>query len=135
MNRLGLVENDEVWEAIRMIRRRKMILEGVYTHIYNAKNEDDYLKQIENFEASLKNVDLESIPIVHIAASESVVRYYRPDYVNGCRLGIIMYGFTDAIALRLKSTMSLISEVIQINTLKKGETLGYGGAYKATEEE
>lgn len=135
MNRIGLVENDEVWEAIRIIRRRHMNLEGIYTHIYNAEDEEDYSKQIESFEKSLKNVDLESIPIVHIAASESMVRYERPSYVNGCRLGIIMYGFTDARALRLKSTMSLVSEVVQINTLKKGETLGYGGAYKASEDE
>lgn len=46
-----------------------------------------------------------------------------------------MYGFTNDKNLKLKSTFSLYSEVIQINGLKKGDTVGYNGAYKASEDE
>jgi len=45
-----------------------------------------------------------------------------------------MYGFTTDKELNLKSTFSLYSEIIQINLLKTGETLGYSGAYKAEED-
>ena len=57
--------------------------------------------------------------------------YNKPDFINGCRLGLIMYGFGD----NLKSTFKLISEVIQINKLNVDETLGYNGIYKASKEE
>jgi len=45
-----------------------------------------------------------------------------------------MYGFTTNKDLELKSTIKLISEVIQINELKKGETVGYNGTYVAKED-
>ena len=45
-----------------------------------------------------------------------------------------MYGFTDCKNLKLESTFKLKSEVIQINELEKGETVGYGGMYTAKEK-
>ena len=45
-----------------------------------------------------------------------------------------MYGFTSNKELNLKSTFSLYSEVIQINNLNKGETVGYNGFYKAEKD-
>ena len=43
-----------------------------------------------------------------------------------------MYGFTDK--LELDSTFRVVSEVIQINTLNKGDTLGYNGLYQASSD-
>ena len=76
-----------------------------------------------------------NIKIIHICASEALVNYKKLSFVNGCRLGIIMYGFTSDKTLQLKSTLSLHSEVVQINHLKKGESVGYNGAYVANEDE
>ena len=45
-----------------------------------------------------------------------------------------MYGFTNIKELSLESTFKLKSEVIQINELLEGETLGYGGMYMAKEK-
>ena len=61
------------------------------------------------------------------------MNYDKPDFVNGCRLGIIMYGFTTEKILGLPSTFRLISEVVKINELQKGDTLGYNGAFEAEE--
>ena len=44
-----------------------------------------------------------------------------------------MYGFYAPAELGLESTFSLKSEVIQINTLEAGESLGYGGTFIANE--
>ena len=41
-----------------------------------------------------------------------------------------MYGFNDKLSL--KSTFRVVSEVIQINTLNKGDSLGYNALYKAS---
>ncbi len=48
--------------------------------------------------------------------------------------GIIMYGFAEDKSLQLESTFQLKSEVIQIHTLKEGDTVGYNAMFKATEE-
>ena len=45
-----------------------------------------------------------------------------------------MYGLTDN-NLELSSTIELISEIIDIKKLKKGETVSYNGTYKASEDE
>ena len=133
MNRLGINQNNEVLKVIRLIKTNHIILEGIYTHIYDAANEERYLKQVEKFKNVLEGVDLSRIPIVHIAASEALMNYKKPDFVNGCRLGIIMYGFTEEKILGLENTARLISEVVQIHELQAGDTVGYNGTFEAKE--
>ncbi len=134
MHRLGIEKNEEVLEAIDKIKKSKILLEGIYTHIYQARDKEKYLKQIEKFEEALTGIDLKQIPIVHIAASEALTLYEKPKFVNGCRLGLIMYGLTKVEGLKLDTTARLMSEVLQIHRLQPGETVGYEGAFKAEEE-
>lgn len=134
MNRLGISDNKEVIEAVRLIKNNRISLEGIYTHIYDASNEQKYLKQIEYFKNAVEGVNLSQIPIVHISASEAIVNYKKPDFVNGCRFGIIMYGFTDSEDILLESTAKLVSEVVQIHSLKPGDTVGYNGLFEVKEE-
>lgn len=134
MHRLGIEKNEEVLQAVKEIKKNGMKLEGIYTHIYQASSEEKYLKQIEKFEEAVQGIDLTQIPIVHIAASEALANYEKPKFMNGCRLGLIMYGLTKVEGLRLDTTARLISEVIQVHTLQPGETVGYEGAFKAEEE-
>lgn len=135
MNRLGIKESEELKEAYKILEKKKANIEGVYTHIYEANNKQKYDIQIEKFEELLENIPKERIPIIHTSASEAMSNYNKADNVNGCRLGIIMYGFTENKELNLKSTFSLKSQVIQINNLKPGETVGYNGEYMAKENE
>lgn len=134
MNRLGVDNNREALKAIQLMKANHIILEGIYTHIYDAQNEQRYLRQIEKFKSILEGIDLAKIPIVHISASEALMNYEKPDFVNGCRLGIIMYGFTNERALGLQNTAKLISEVVQIHELQQGDTVGYNGAFEAKEK-
>lgn len=135
MNRLGIKESEELKEVYKILEKKKANIEGVYTHIYEANNKQKYDIQIEKFEELLENIPKERIPIIHTSASEAMSNYNKIDDVNGCRLGIIMYGFTENKELNLKSTFSLKSQVIQINNLKPGETVGYNGEYMAKENE
>lgn len=134
MNRLGISDNKEVLESIRLMKDNQIELEGIYTHIYDASNEARYLEQIEKFKNAVKGIDLGQIPIIHISASEALVKYEKLDFVNGCRFGIIMYGFTESEDILLESTAKLVSEVVQIHSLKSGDTVGYDGAFKVNEE-
>lgn len=82
MNRLGISKNEEVKEAIKLIKRNHIILEGIYTHIYDASNEKRYLNQVEKFKELVEGIDLKQIPIIHISASEALTNYDKPDFVN-----------------------------------------------------
>lgn len=129
MNRLGIAKEDEFLEVIDLVSNIK--IEGIYSHIYEASNEEVYLKQLERFKNIVNLIDTTNM-IIHLSASDALTNYSKPAFINGCRLGIIMYGFTDKI--KLDSTFRVVSEVIQINTLNKGDTLGYNGLYQATSD-
>ena len=53
--------------------------------------------QVENFKKITADIDLKSIPIVHIGRSLILVHHKKPDFVNGVRLGICMYGFSQSL--------------------------------------
>lgn len=131
MNRLGISDKDDFNKVVNLLNNNNIYLEGIYTHIFKAIDKDSYLKQINTFKDITSCIDLNKIKIVHIPQSETLIKYDKLDFVNGTRLGIIMYGFLDN---SLKSTFSLYSEVIQINNIKKGESVGYNGNYIAKEE-
>ena len=134
MNRLGVNNRSECTKMYNLIKEKNIYLEGIYTHIYNAENEIDTNRQFERFENITKDINLKEIQIVHLCASEATKNYDKKDYINGCRLGISMYGLIDYKDIDFKSTFSLYSEVIQINKVKD-ETVGYNGKYKVKDEE
>ena len=135
MNRLGVNSKEEFNLLYEKIKQSNLILEGIYSHIFNALNQDSTLKQYKKFEEITSDIDLADIPIIHIDASDATMNYPKLPYCNGCRLGVAMYGLMDSKNIGLLSTFSLYSEVIQINTVQKGETVGYNGAYTATDKE
>ena len=130
MNRLGIKDIEEIKQTCRILN----CIEGIYTHIYNASQFVKYEKQLSLFKKIIKLEECKNIPIKHISASESIVNYKKDININGCRLGIIMYGFTDS-TINLKSTFTLKTEVIQINKVCKGESVGYEGRFVAEKDE
>ena len=134
MNRLGINNKEELREVFEILKNKKVNIEGIYSHIYDACSEERYQKQIDKFQELITEIDIEKIKMRHISASEALINYEKPDFINGCRLGIVMYGFTNYKELDLESTFKLKSEVIQINTLEEGDCLGYGGTFVATEK-
>ncbi|NLC48010.1 MAG: alanine racemase [Tenericutes bacterium] len=131
MHRLGVSTSLE-FSLICDILKSNVNIEGVYSHIYNSKSIKDTNNQFKKFESIINCNYLNNIKIVHINSSTSLVKYKKLSITNGCRLGIIMYGFTEDKSLKLKSTFSLKSKIVQINILDKGDTLGYDGLYKVT---
>ena len=134
MNRLGVNNKTELNTIYEVIKDSNLILEGIYTHIYNSADECATANQFKKFEEITTDVNLEEIPIVHLSASEATMGYQKRPYANGCRLGIAMYGLIDSKQEELLSSFSLYSEVIQINDIES-ETLGYNGAYRANGKE
>lgn len=134
MNRLGVNDKTQLNTIHQIIKDSNLILEGIYTHIYNSPDEFATLNQFKRFEEITADINLEEIPIVHVSASEATIGYPKLSYANGCRLGIAMYGLIDSKQEELLSSFSLYSEVIQINDIKN-ETVGYNGTYKVDGKE
>lgn len=134
MNRLGISNKNEFNIIYKSIKESNLILEGIYTHIYNALDNEITLKQFAKFEEITSDINLEEIPIVHLGASDVTITYSKQPYANGCRLGIAMYGLIDNKESQLLPTFSLYSEVIQINDVEN-ETVGYNGQYKVNDKE
>ncbi len=129
MNRLGMNNPDDVIETINILKN-KTDIEGIYTHIYEADNEINTNIQFNKFENIVKKSNY-NFKIIHAQASDALTNYDKLDFINGCRLGIIMYGFNNKIPL--ESTFKLKSQVIQIHEIKDNTTVGYNGLYEAKE--
>ena len=131
MNRLGFKTSTELQDAFEKIQDSSLFLEGIFTHFYDAMSPIHNEEQYQKFLQITSWIDLKKIPIVHLAASDATMQLPKYEIMNGCRLWIVMYGLQDSEHFQGKSTFSLYSEVIQINELVAGETLWYGGIFKA----
>ena len=133
MNRLGIGTKEELNEIYKIINKSNIKIEGIYTHIYKSTDSTLTENQFKRFENITSDINLSKIEIVHIPNSDTITNYKKKDYVNGCRMGIIMYGFNNK--LKLESVFTLKSKIIEIKHIKKGETVGYDGKYKANKDE
>lgn len=133
MNRLGIGTKEELNEIYKIINESNIKIEGIYTHIYKSTDSTLTESQFKRFENITSDIDLSKIEIVHIPNSDTITNYKKKDYVNGCRMGIIMYGFNNKLALN--SVFTLKSKIIEIKKIKKDETVGYDGKYKANKDE
>lgn len=95
MNRLGIKSAKEVKDAIRIISKNdKLFLEGIYTHFATTGVQDVYYdRQLENFKNMTKDIELSSIPIVHLDRSLTLVTHEKIPFATGVRLGISLFGF------------------------------------------
>ena len=134
MNRLGISTKEEFTMAYNYCKENNIILEGIYTHMYEPNDITIIDDQMKKFEEITSDIELKDIPIIHVSASEATENMIKKDYINGCRLGIAMYGLVDYKNINFMPTFKVISEVIQINEVSN-ETIGYNGIYKAKNKE
>lgn len=131
MNRLGVSTKKEFNDVYKKLIKNNINIEGIYSHIHTSDNTVMTNNQFKKFKQITSSIDLSLIKIIHIQASDALTKYKKPKYINGCRLGIIMYGYTNDENLKLKSTFKLYSKIIQINNLNINDTVGYNAMYKA----
>ena len=137
MNRLG-VAPEMVREALRRLERSDNVLPGVrlMTHLACADERDEAVtaQQLARFDAALGDLPGER----SIANSAGLL--WRPDaHAEWVRPGIMLYGvspFADSTGedLGLRPAMELLSTVIAMRTVRRGERVGYGGVWTARED-
>ena len=85
---------EEIKEIIDYARENNIIVEGIYTHLYYASNNEIVHKQMQIVSEVMEYIDYKSIPMIHIMNSEGLLTYNKFEYTNGIRVGDLLYGLT-----------------------------------------
>jgi alanine racemase len=134
MNRLGFRPSEFATALERIRRLQPSPLEiRLLTHLARADEQDNVVtrQQVARFKEATQGIDY----TVSIANSAGVFGTL-PLGCDWVRPGIALYGgspFGDrtGVELGLQPVMSLETSVIAIRQVPKGETVGYGGAWRA----
>jgi alanine racemase len=135
MNRLGFPLNvfDDLYQRIKSSYVGNEI--GVLTHLAESDaTEDDFTKsQISLFREAMEG---KNFSYVSVSNSASVLNgYCNSEGYNTVRPGVSLYGVSTlknkSISHQLKAVMTLCSRIIAINSVKKGEYIGYNCSYIA----
>ncbi len=119
MNRYGFSSIKELRKALKLIKKSKLNLEGVYTHF---ATDDKYVEiQMKKFSGYLKILKkFKFSPIIH--ADNSRVNREFNHHLDMVRIGFDLYNQDDK---RFSSVVSIRSKVVEIRTVRKGELIGY----------
>lgn len=137
MRRQG-INFDEAYGLISEIFCLKHLrLQGIYTHFPSADTDADFTRrQIHAFQILIKAFDCAGlkIPFVHASNSMALAGYTTGSF-NLFRPGLTLYGLYPSPALRtkiqLKPAMSVVSKIILIKNIAKGDGVSYGHTYTA----
>jgi len=131
MHRLGF-DMSELNKLIQMIKEHSRLkVEGIFTHFSRSddpKQDEFTMKQAKLFEQAYNKIvdSLGYQAAKHACNSSATVRcpQYHYDMV---RLGIGLHGFDPTHRLKLRTTGKLKTVISQVQTLRKGEAVGYSG--------
>lgn len=145
MHRLG-----EACEQVELLKKiyacPKLLVRGTYTHLCVAdsrkKADIEFTNnQIERFRQVIDTLQKKGVDTgeLHIQSSYGILNY--PELSCGyVRAGIALYGALSSkkdktkIKLDLKPVLTLKSRIEMVREIKKGETLGYGRNFTATQD-
>jgi len=132
MNRLGFrpAQYRAAWERARAMSGVGSIVH--MTHFSDADGPRGIDHQVEQFNAATANLPGEAS-----LSNSAAVLWHKQAHRNWVRPGIILYGASptgrdaDIDGFGLQPAMSLYSELIGIQDLQPGDTVGYGSLYTA----
>lgn len=138
MHRNGIAMN-ELHEAFIQIKKAGLILEAVFTHHRSADElTSEWFWQNDNFkkmktEAKYLAEEFSFEPLrFHSANSASLFRTESFDE-DMARVGIAAYGCLED-SEKLSPVLSIYADKISSRELKKGQRVGYGGTFVASED-
>ncbi|HBJ76827.1 MAG TPA: bifunctional UDP-N-acetylmuramoyl-tripeptide:D-alanyl-D-alanine ligase/alanine racemase [Porphyromonadaceae bacterium] len=130
MNRLGFVEGD-LDMLVRRFPKEELYIASIFSHLFAADNpqhDDLTRRQIEIFEHCSKRIKEELSPLAlrHILNTAGIVRF-TGHQMEMVRLGIGLYGVPACGEKGVFPISVLKSNILQIQKVSKGQTVGYGG--------
>lgn len=133
MNRLGLTPDDYITVFNHLKNSNNVASITFMTHFATADKDPGIEAPLTLFQQTVKGFRQP----ISLANSATILRYpaLKADWV---RPGIMLYGASTvsampAAAFGLKPVMQLSSEIIAVQTVKAGESIGYGNRFTATQ--
>ena len=137
MHRLGISPEDIPSFIDVLNSQPEFYLKGVYSHFSESDNwqERSFTKtQLQVFEHSCATIaSYVSYPFLkHIANSAAIINYPE-SCLDMVRMGLVVYGVNSNTELsqKLKPVIEWRSEVVQVKTLKRGDSIGYNRSFTA----
>lgn len=132
MSRNGFLEEDERHSCNDILNNLNLLF--VMSHLACADDVSSEMnkKQLDRFRAALRRF---GNPKACLSATNGI--FLGPDYqFDMVRPGKSIYGFSireDLIGI-VKPVMDIFSRIVQVNHLKKGDTIGYGSTFVASRD-
>jgi len=136
MNRLGFQPDrvHSVWQQLRALKNVGGMT--LMAHFADAEKPEGIVEPMRHIEQAAEGLDCPR------SLSNSAATLWHPEaHFDWVRPGIILYGaspsgqWQDIANSGLKPVMTLRSEIIGVQTLKAGDTVGYGSRYCASGEQ
>ena len=133
MGRCGFPWDNVLWSY--ELKKLNINFSGTFTH-YSfsfSKDEKDLKVQTDKFKAAVKKLNSCGFEtgMLHAANSHAFLKYSR-SHMDAVRIGSAFVGrVSEAGSFDLKPVGYFESKVVDVNTIKKGENIGYGNTYKA----
>ncbi|HAZ74977.1 MAG TPA: alanine racemase [Enterobacteriaceae bacterium] len=136
MNRLGFMPErvSSVWQQLRAMKNVGQMT--LMSHFASGEKPDGIVEAMVRVEQAA-----EGLNCPRSLANSAATLWHPQAHFDWVRPGIILYGASpsgqwhDVANSGLKPVMALHSEIIGVQTLKRGDRVGYGGRYQATGEQ
>ena len=139
MGRLGMKDVEEYKDVVDIINKKNdLVFEGVFTHFASADEPGDSMNEQYEFFKDIVN-KVEKPNYIHSQNSAASL-LMDGQFCNAIRLGISLYGYypsqyvRDNVKVHLRPSAQLVTEIVQVKSLKVGETVSYGRTFTADKE-
>ncbi|WP_270247148.1 alanine racemase [Staphylococcus capitis] len=139
MGRLGMKDVEEYKDVVDIINKKDdLVFEGVFTHFASADEPGDSMNEQYEFFKDIVN-QVEKPNYIHSQNSAASL-LMDGQFCNAIRLGISLYGYypsqyvRDNVKVHLRPSAQLVTEIVQVKSLKVGETVSYGRTFTADKE-
>ncbi len=137
MSRAGILPNDVLSSAKKIMAFKNIHIEGLCTHLACSDDREvgaDFTeKQISLFENIIDEFKNNNINPKYIhAANSSAVMYYKNSHFNMVRFGLGAYGYSDDI--NIKPVMEFKTKITIIKNISKDSMVSYGCTWKANQD-
>lgn len=136
MNRMG-IKPSKLDDFINRVEKDfpNIEIEGIYTHLHNAKDVNYTLNQINLFKNTAEKY-VDKVKVIHCMASSAIVNdelRKACDFTTGARAGNVLYGYI-GFNKGIKKTYEYYAKPVNTYKVVKGQTVGYGCLFKADKD-
>lgn len=142
MGRIGVRTELELRTLVNTLEKSEIFkIDGVFTHFATADEENENYYKEQKLIFTKLIATLPTKPRLVHAANTAASLVKENVQFDAVRFGISMYGLSSSpfveqnLSYKLTPAMTLSTELVHVKKIQRGESVGYGAAYTAVEEE